>query len=107
MAAVVISQIFKYTLPGRRIVGGGVPRSAIIAGALLGIVGFLLVPVIGLFLGFVLGIHGAERRRLGTRRAARASTRSALRAVGLSVLIELCGALVAAGVWLVGVLFTR
>jgi uncharacterized protein YqgC (DUF456 family) len=106
-AVVAASQVIKYTLPGRRMVNAGVPRSSIIAGALLGILGFFLVPVVGLFLGFVLGIYLAERGRLGARRAASASTRSALRAVGMSVFIELCGALIAATVWLLGVLFTR
>jgi uncharacterized protein len=106
-AAVGVSQVAKYTFPGRRMVNAGVPRSSIVAGALLGIVGFFVVPVIGLFLGFVLGIYAAERHRLASRRAANTSTRNALRAVGLSVLIELCGALFATAVWLVGVLFTR
>lgn len=76
-----------------------------LAGALLGIVGFFVIPVAGLVIGFVAGVYAAERRRLGSRRSARSSTRSALRAVGLSILIELGGALLAAGVWLIGVLF--
>lgn len=108
IAAVVVgaSQIAKYTLPGRRMIGAGIPRSALFAGAVLGIVGFFVVPVIGLFLGFIVGVYAAERRRLRDHSLAVTATRSALRAVGMSVLIELCGALTAAATWLVGVRFT-
>lgn len=106
-AAIAASQVAKYALPGRRLTESGVPRSSMLVGALFGIVGFFVVPVLGLFLGFVFGIYLAERHRLHTRRAASTSTRSALRAVGLSVLLELCGALFAAATWLVGVLLTK
>jgi uncharacterized protein len=105
-AAVAVTQVAKYTVPGRRMVSGGVPRTSMLFGLALGIVGFFVVPVIGLFLGFVLGVFAAERRRLADRRSALAATRSAVRAVSLSVVIELGGALTAAAAWLVGVLFT-
>lgn len=105
-AAVAVSQVAKYTVPSRRLVSAGVPRSSMLAGAALAVAGFFVVPVVGLFLGFVLGVYLAERRRLGDRRSAAAATRSALRAVCLSVGIELCGAVTAAVAWLVGVLFT-
>ena len=54
----------------------------------LGVVGFFVIPVVGLFVGFVLGIYLAERRRVG-QADAWPSTKAALRAVGLSILIEL------------------
>lgn len=104
--AVALSQVLKYTVPSGRMVGAGVHRSSIIVGSVLGMVGFFVVPVIGLILGFVVGVYAAERRRLKDRRAASLSTRSAVRAVGLSILIELCGALIAASTWVLGVLFT-
>jgi uncharacterized protein len=105
-AAVAVSQVAKYTVPGRRMVSAGVPRSSMLCGSALGIIGFFVVPVIGLFLGFVLGVFAAERIRLGDRGSAVAATGSALRAVSLSVVIELGGALTAAAAWLGGVLFT-
>lgn len=103
-ALVGVSQIVKFTLPGRRLVDSGVPRTSLLAGALAGIVGFFVVPVAGLVIGFVVGIFVAERRRLGSRRLAGTATRAAVRAVGLSILIELGGALLAATAWLAGVL---
>jgi uncharacterized protein YqgC (DUF456 family) len=106
-AAVVATQIAKYVLPGRRLAASGVPRSSIVVGALVGIVGFFVVPIVGLLLGFVLGVYAAEFRRLGSHASAWPSTKVALRAVGLSVAIEMLGALVAAGVWLTAVIATR
>jgi hypothetical protein len=61
--------------------------------------------VIGLFVGFVLGVYAAERRRLGAT-AAGPATRHALKAVGLSILIELTASLLAIAAWIVGVMVT-
>lgn len=104
---ILVSQVAKYVLPGRRLAASGVPRSALVVGALAGIVGFFVVPVVGLFLGFVLGVYAAEYRRLGSHASAWPSTKVALRAVGLSFAIEMLGALIAAGGWLITVLVTR
>lgn len=103
---VAASQVAKYVVPGKRMRSGGVPRSSLLTGAVLGIVGFFVIPVIGLFIGFVLGVYAAERRRLSDRASARTSTRAALRAVGLSMLIELVGVLLAAAVWIAAVVAT-
>ena len=51
-------------------------------------VGFFVVPVVGGFLGFVLGVYLAERIKLGTDAAAWPSARHALNAIGLSMGIE-------------------
>ncbi|MDO9498092.1 MAG: DUF456 family protein, partial [Nocardioides sp.] len=75
------------------------------AGAGLAIVGFFVVPVVGIVLGFVLGIYLAEHRRVGSAQAW-PSTRHALKAVGLSILIELVAGALAAGTWVVGVILT-
>jgi uncharacterized protein len=104
---IVVTQVAKYVLPGRRLTASGVPHSTLLVGALLGIVGFFVVPVIGLLLGFVLGVYAAEYRRLGARVRAWPSTKAALRAVGLSLAIEMAGGLAAAGIWLGTVLVTR
>ena len=56
--------VVKYLLPGRRMRDAGVPTRSIVVGSLLGIVGFFVIPVVGLFIGFVLGIYLAERVRV-------------------------------------------
>ena len=101
----VLGTFVKYVVPGRSLRTAGVPGRTLAAGGLLGIVGFFVVPVVGLVLGFVAGVHLAEIRRVGRDRARR-STVTALRAVGLSILIELGAALLAALTWVTGVALT-
>jgi uncharacterized protein YqgC (DUF456 family) len=101
----VVGGIVKYAVPGRHLKAAGIPASTQWAGAALAIIGFFVVPVVGVFLGFVLGIYLAEHRRLGAARAW-PSTVQALRAVGLSILIELAAGVLAAGVWVIGVVLT-
>jgi len=105
VAAVIllIGTITKFAVPGRNLKSAGIPLATQLAGAVAGIIGFFVVPVIGLILGFVLGVYLAELRRVG-RGAAWASTRQAVRAAATSILIDLSGALLATGVWVVGVL---
>ena len=92
----------KYLLPGRRMRTEGVPTTTMLAGGALGVLGFFVVPVVGLFLGFVLGVYLAERGRLGQHRQAWASTIVALKAAGWSMLIELLTGLLMAGTWVIG-----
>jgi uncharacterized protein YqgC (DUF456 family) len=104
LAAVLVGAgaVVKYVVPGRRLQQSGIPVSTQWWGALGGLAGFFVVPVVGLFLGFVLGVYLAERRRVGAA-GAWPSTKLSLRAVGLSILIELAAAVLAAATWVVGV----
>jgi uncharacterized protein len=103
-AVIAGAQVVKLLVPGRRLLDAGVPRRSILAGLVLAGVGFFLIPVVGFFLGFPLGVYLEERRRLRRHASARDSTVQALRAMGLSILIELSAAVLAAGVWLAVVL---
>lgn len=102
VAIVVVGSVAKYLLPGRRLRDSGVPGRTIAAGAVLGVVGFFVIPVVGLFLGFVLGVYLAERARLADHALAWPSTRGALAAVGWSIVIEMLTGLLAVGVWIGG-----
>jgi len=107
-AAIVLigaSQVVKYVIPERRLRESGVPRRSMVVGVVLGIVGFFLIPVVGMFVGFPLGVYLSEWQRLKTHAAAWTSTKHALRATGLSIMIEFIGASLAAAVWLIAVLF--
>ncbi|WP_433660245.1 DUF456 domain-containing protein [Nocardia sp. CA-128927] len=101
-ALLVLSGVIKYTWPGRKMKDAGVANRSLILGAVLGIVGFFVVPVVGLFVGFVLGVYLSELQRLRIGQQAWQSTVHALKGVGLSMLIELLGALLATGVWVIG-----
>jgi hypothetical protein len=65
------------------------------------VVGFFVVPVIGLPLGFVLGVFLAVARRLGPG-PARGSTWHAIKAVALSIAIEMSFALVSVTALVIG-----
>jgi uncharacterized protein YqgC (DUF456 family) len=105
VVVLALGAVVKYAVPGRRLKGAGVPSRTLLVGAVLGVVGFFVVPVVGLVLGFVLGVYVAERLRVGAA-LAWPSTKAALRAVGLSVLIELAAGLLATAAWVVGVVAT-
>lgn len=94
--------VVKYAWPGRNLKRTGVPNRSILLGGLLGLVGFFVIPVIGLFIGFVLGVWLAERARLNDSTQAWPSTKAALKAVGLAMLIELSAALFIGVTWVIG-----
>jgi len=98
--------LLQYLLPGRRLRAAGVTTSTTLAGAALAVVGFFVIPVVGAFLGFVLGVYLAERTKHGTHAAAWTSTMHALKAIGLSMGIELLTGLAIAGTWVIGVVTT-
>lgn len=104
-ALLVGGSVVKYLVPGRRLKAAGVPHRTLLVGALLAFVGFFVIPLVGMFIGFVLGVYLAERARVGAG-AAWPSTVGALRAVGVSILIELVAAFLAAVTWVVGVAVT-
>ena len=101
----VLGTVVKYLVPGRQLKSSGVPSRTLVAGGVLAFVGFFVVPVVGMLLGFVLGVYVAERARVGAA-GAWPSTRAALRAVGVSILIELTAAFLAVATWVVGVVLT-
>jgi len=57
------------------------------------------------FIGFVLGVYASEVQRVGAR-TAWPSTKAALRAVGISMPVELTSTLLAAVVWIIGATLT-
>ena len=73
----------------------------------LGVIGFFVVPVVGLLLGFVLGVYLAELAARRNQRRAWAATVHALKAVALSVGVELAGGLIATAVWVAGLVLTQ
>ncbi len=104
VAITVVAQVAKYLLAGRHLQRGGVPNRTLVWGGVAGVVGFFLVPVVGLPLFFVGAVYLAERLRLGERAPAWRSTVRALQATGLTILVELAGALLVVAAWGVGLL---
>jgi uncharacterized protein YqgC (DUF456 family) len=102
----LVGSLTKYLLPGRNLRASGVPWRTLALGALLGVAGFFVLPVVGLPLGFLLGVYLSEHLRLHTSSAAWASTRTALAAVGWSLVIELLTGLLIAGVWVLALVIS-
>ena len=106
-ALLAVSIVVKYLWPVRRMRAADVSTWSLVAGAALGIVGFFVIPVLGLVIGFVLGVYLAEFAHRRNQRAAWTSTGHAIKGVLLAVGVELCGALLATVAWAVGVYLTQ
>lgn len=105
-ALIVASQIIKYTWPVKRMRRADVRTSVLVVGGVAGVVGFFVIPVIGLLIGFVLGVFAAELAIRGDVTRAWVSTLHAVKGVALSVGVELTGAVLATVAWAVGVALT-
>jgi len=98
----VTAEVIKYAWPVRRMRAADVRISSLVAGGVLGLIGFFVIPVIGLVIGFVAGVYLAELAARRDYRRAWASTVHALKGVALSVGVELTGALLATITWVAG-----
>lgn len=100
MALVIgAGQVLKYLLPHRSLTAAGVPGRSILVGGVAAIIGFFVIPVVGLIVGFIGGLYVAEHVRLRDWTLAKDSTWAAMKATGFSILIELGALMFAAAVW--------
>lgn len=99
--------LIKYLWPMRRMRAADVRTMSLVAGGVLGVIGFFVIPVLGLVIGFVGGVYMAELGVRRDQRVAWASTVHAVKGVALSVGVELAGALLATVAWAVGVYLTQ
>ena len=91
-------------LTGRKLKDMEVPNSSVLLGGVLAIVGFFVIPVLGLPIGFVVGLFLAEYARLKEASAAWTSSWESIKAIGLGAAIELGLAMLAAITYGIGVL---
>ncbi|OLP01234.1 hypothetical protein BVU76_16380 [Mycolicibacterium porcinum] len=98
----VTAEVIKYVWPVRRMRAAEVGIWSLVAGGVLGLIGFFVIPVIGLVIGFVAGVYLAELAARRDYRRAWTSTVHALKGVALSVGVELTGALLATIAWVTG-----
>jgi uncharacterized protein YqgC (DUF456 family) len=102
-----VATLVNYTWPVKRMRDADVRTLSLVAGAVVGIIGFFVIPVIGLVIGFVLGVYGAELATRGDQRLAWTSTKHAVKGVALSMGVELAAALLATVAWVSGVYLTQ
>ncbi|TXH45028.1 MAG: DUF456 domain-containing protein [Actinobacteria bacterium] len=106
VALVALATLLKYLIPARWMRDGGVPAIVLVAGAVGGIIGFFVIPVVGIIVGFLLGVFLAEWIRVRSLREAWPTTVTAMKAAGLSLLIDLASILIVGAAW-VGVMIAR
>ena len=101
------SLLVKYLWPVKRMRAADISPATLAAGAVAGVIGFFVIPVLGLLIGFVLGVYLAELAHRRDQRRAWASTVHAVKGAALSVGVELAGGLLATAAWVVGVVLTQ
>ena len=99
LVVLVAGHVLTWLVPGRRMQAAGVPTVVLMLGGVVGIIGFFVVPVVGLPLGFILGVFVAELLRVRTPAIAWASTKEAMKGTGLAVLIGFTAAVLATAIW--------
>lgn len=96
---VAVGEVIKYLVAGKSLRTDGIPNRTVVIGGLVGIVGFFVVPVIGLLLGFVVGAIVSELVRTRGLEQAWRGALAALKAAAKTIGIELLFALVATSIW--------
>ncbi|GAA2854715.1 DUF456 domain-containing protein [Paenarthrobacter ilicis] len=103
MLFVVSGMAASAVLTGRKMKQHGIPNRSVLIGVVLGVVGMFIIPVVGLFVGFALGLLLSEVQRTRNFRAALRSSGAALKATGIGMLVEFALACAAASTWIIGV----
>lgn len=96
----------QYLIPGKRLKADGVGTGSLVIAALCGIAGMFLIPVVGFFVGFVLGLFVLAYLPQRDGAVAWRRTKAALKAIMTSIGIELIAAVLIAVTWVVGVVIT-
>lgn len=99
VAGVVVGTV----LPHRRAGAAGAGGSSLALAAVLGVIGFFVVPVVGAPLGAVVGIYAGEQLRTHDRHLAWRATRATLAGFGLGALVQLAAGMLMILVWVMWV----
>ena len=99
-ALLVGGTILSYVLPHRSGVQAGAAKSSLRLGIAGAIVGFFVIPVLGMAIGGVLGVYAGEYRRLGNGPAAWTTTRSVMIGFLKGALVEVGTGVAILAVWI-------
>ncbi len=92
--------VLSTVLPARRAAASGAPRRSLSLAAAGAIVGFFVIPVLGLLIGGVAGLMLAEHDRLGEWAPAWRSAKGVMAAYGWGVLLEILVGVLMGLTWL-------
>ena len=90
-------------LTGTRLKARQIPNRSILIGAVLGVIGAFVIPVVGLLVGFVVGLFGSEWYRLRDPKLAWDASLVAMKSVGLGMIVEFSCAGLAITAWIIGI----
>lgn len=96
-----------YVLPKRAGERSGAARSSLRLGIVGAVIGFFVIPVLGLPIGGALGVLAGEYNRMNSWPAAWTSTRAVIGGFGLAILAEFAAGVAMVATWAVWVLVTR
>ena len=97
----VLGTVAGFVVPARVAGAAGAARLSILLGAALGIVGFFVIPVVGLPIGGVVGVYAGEHLRTRDGTVAWRSTWATIKGFGLATLLQLAAALAMSATWAV------
>lgn len=96
----IAAWVLMYYLPGKQLKAAGIPTWVLAIAAIAGIIGFFVIPVVGLPLFFVVAVYAVESIRQRHATTSLGSTWQAIKAAGLSLLIELTAGMVSISQWI-------
>jgi uncharacterized protein YqgC (DUF456 family) len=103
-AIAIAAALAGWVVPARVAGAAGAARSSILLAVVAAVVGFFVLPVVGLPVGGVVGLYAGEMQRTRNGAAAWRTTWATITGFGLAALIQFGLALTMTGIWVVWVL---
>ncbi|MGB2840175.1 MAG: DUF456 domain-containing protein [Actinomycetes bacterium] len=99
----MVGMVAALTLSGRKATGAGAPWWALVLAVIGAVVGFIMIPLVGIVVGGVAGLWLAELIRLRDPRTAWDTTWEALQGYGLGTVVQMVAGVAIVLVWIAGV----
>lgn len=99
---VALGMSASWVLTGRKLKRMEIPTLTLVVSGIVALVGFFLIPVVGLLLGFVVGLFAMEYYRLKDRAEALKSAWIIIKTAAVGIVVELAFAAIAATTFAVG-----
>lgn len=99
----LVGVVAALTLGGRKATGAGAPWWALVMAVIGAVVGFIMIPLVGVVVGGIAGLWLAELIRLRDPRTAWDTTWEALQGYGLGTVVQMVAGVAIVLVWVAGV----
>ena len=97
--------LLKFLIPART-TREAASVTALAVGAVAALIGFFVVPVVGLIIGFLVGVLATETVRTRDLATAWSATVTTLRSIGLTIAVELVAVVLIAALWVAALVVT-